>query len=910
VKPKARFQLTSEATFRQLADGMPQMVWATGPDGDPIYFNQRWFAYTGLTLEESRDSGWQRTLHPEDLPVIVEVWGRARATGESFQTHGRFLRVVDGTYRLHRIWGMPVRDAAGKIAFWFGNHTDVDDYEQLVWGIRQLNATLEERVLERNRQFRDTEEQFRRMVEGVRDYAILMLDPQGRVISWTRAAERIKQYTESEILGRHFSCFYQPEDIACGRPEEILRIATQAGRFEEQGWRVRKDGSRFWAEVLITAMYDDGGTLRGFSKITRDITARKQIEQELRDARQRSEEANHAKSDFLAAMSHEIRTPMNAILGMSDLLSETDLDEDQRQYVEVFRRAGANLLTLINDLLDISKIETGNLELEQTEFALEEVVDQSVELVASRAQAKGLELVPRADPRLAAHFLGDPNRLRQVLINLLGNAIKFTESGEVSLTVRPAPDLTDGIEFAVSDTGMGIPEDKLETIFEKFKQADSSTTRKYGGTGLGLSISRRIVEKMGGRLSVTSQVGEGSSFRFAVALPAAPGRPAQWMNETKELQGQRVLIVDDNATNRLILRETLISWGLRATDLPSVEMALRQLGQMPAGLCPYSLVIVDRRLPGMDGFEAAARIRAMHAELPVIMLTSDHRPGDDLRRRGSPLAGYAVRPVSRADLRRLVVRAINGLRRELGARSSGLLAPLRKPERSLKILVAEDSVDNRHLIQWYLKDCTHEIVFVEDGQGAVEQFRNHDFDLILMDLQMPVMDGLSATRAIRAIERGHGTCKIPIIALSANASAKDVRLSLEAGCHTHLPKPISKLRLLTALEQYADAEPDRSRLEVRDAQVALKIDEAVRELVPGYLAARRAELSQLKDLLSRGDFKRIRHIGHNLKGTGTPYGFPRLTQIGSALQDLAAVSDAEALGRHIGELDEFLMSTG
>ncbi len=748
-----------------------------------------------------------------------------------------------------------------------------------------------------------SELQFRTLLESAPD-AFVIADAQGEIVLVNAQTERLFGYGRHELIGMPVELLVPSRlwpDIPRGEGSPAL-LRHLGMSVELKGFR--KDGKEFPIEVSLSLIPNAQGSW--VVAEIRDITERKLVERQLVVAQQRSEEANRAKSEFLAAMSHEIRTPMNAILGMSDLLSETNLDEEQRQYVQVFRRAGSNLLALINDILDLSKIESGNLELEQTEFELAELVDQSVELVASKAQAKRISLVPHVSGDLETHFLGDPTRLRQVLLNLLGNAVKFTEAGEVSLTVRAArAGANDALEFIVSDTGIGIPEDKLETIFEEFKQADSSTTRKYGGTGLGLAISRRIVNRMGGRLSVTSQVGKGSSFRFVVSLQPLPQRPSQWMAHTGDLHGKRVLLIDDDATNRLILRETLASWGLKTSEFSSMAEALDQLRQMPPELCAYSLVIVDRRMPGMDGFEAAARIRALHENLPVIMLTSDHRSGDALRRQESLLSGYAVRPVSRADLLQLVCGALKGAAitpPASGPQQTGGLQDT--PGKSLNILVAEDSSDNRLLIQQYLKGSRHEITFVENGRDAVEQFCSARFDAILMDLHMPVLDGLSATRSVRALEQKHGWSRVPILALSANASFKDICTSLDSGCDAHLSKPISKQRLLAAIGEFANRKREGA------FGGAAKIDDGVAELAPEYLAARRSELSQLRNLFADNDCSRIRTIGHNLKGSGAAYGFPQLTKLGAAMQSAAEAGDAETIRCCIDELGEFLLTTG
>ncbi len=526
----------------------------------------------------------------------------------------------------------------------------------------------------------------------------------------------------------------------------------------------------------------------------------------LREARELAQ-LNLARSAFVAAMSHEIRTPMNAILGMADMLWDSRLDTDQRQYVEVLRRAGAGLLLLINDILDLSKIEAGHLELERVEFDLEEVVDQAIELTAVKARAKGLVLLSHFSPGLVTSLMGDPSRLRQILINLLGNAVKFTSSGEVVLTVK---DHESGqIEFSVSDTGIGIPSDKLETIFNDFTQADASTTRRYGGTGLGLGISRRLVKAMGGCLTVTSSEGQGSTFRFAAQFDPAPPSTRKVRAVPGDLRGKRALLIDDNATNCFILQETLQAWGLESDAFCLPMEALARLPEAMAGKRPYSLVLIDSSMPGMDGFEGAAEIQRIAGSIPIVMLTSEARLGDIARRVKGGLSGYAVKPVTRAHLLRLVCDALG--KREAVERNPAGSADRSKPNRvtPARILVAEDSPDNRLLVEVFLKDSPHRLTFEEDGQAAVDRFASSRFDLVLMDIQMPVMDGLAATRAIRALERERGSRAIPIIALTAHASLQDMERSAHAGCNAHLSKPISKLDLLSAIARYGAVETSR-----------------------------------------------------------------------------------------------------
>jgi two-component system sensor histidine kinase/response regulator len=523
-----------------------------------------------------------------------------------------------------------------------------------------------------------------------------------------------------------------------------------------------------------------------------------------REANELAQALNRTKSALLGVMSHEIRTPMNAILGLADMLSDSPLAIDQLEYLEVIRRAGADLLLLINDILDLSKIDAGHLELECIAFDLEEVVDQATELAAVKARGKGLELLSHLQPGVPTFLMGDPTRLRQVLINLLGNAVKFTDSGEVALTIRSHECGESGhIDFSVSDTGIGIPPDKLERIFEDFTQVDASSTRKYGGTGLGLGISRRLVERMGGRLTATSSEGQGSKFRFDAQFDLAPENARKVGGPLTDFFGKRVLLIDDNATNCVILRQTLQTWGLESDVFRLPAEALNCLPKAMAGKQSYSLAIVDSTMPGMNGFQVATEIRRIAGSLPVIMLTSDLRLGDAARRAEAGLSGYAVKPVTRSHLLRLICEAME----TRAAPEAPLAGAVDHPEKKhtakpARILVAEDSPDNRLLVEVYLKGSPHRLTFEEDGKATVDRFAAADFDLILMDVHMPGMDGLEATRAIRAIEFKRGTPSIPIIALTANASLKDIQRSGDAGCNTHLSKPISKRQLLSAIEQY------------------------------------------------------------------------------------------------------------
>ncbi len=545
-----------------------------------------------------------------------------------------------------------------------------------------------------------------------------------------------------------------------------------------------------------------------------DISDLKRAEAALRRAKEEAEAANQAKSEFLANMSHEIRTPMNAILGMGELLSETPLSRDQEKYVQIFHDAGENLLTLINDILDLSKVEAGQIQLEAFPFHLGELIEKTGEILGMRAGDKGLDLICHIQPDLPMEVIGDPLRLRQSLTNLIGNAIKFTEKGEIVLAVKAgAPIYPEAREatfvFSVTDTGIGISAGQMKSIFEKFTQADTSTSRRYGGTGLGLAITRHFVELMGGTLSVKSNPGRGSVFSFTVTLPLQD--QGQFQEETAsppDLQQARILVVDDNATNRMIVREALASWGAKVREAAGGEEGLAMLHRACEAGKPFRLVILDYQMPDLDGFETARLIK-VQPELRgtiMILLTSLQRKDDMERAREIGFARVLYKPVKREELKDAVTKALGAL--EPGGREiripTATAAPIASPQRALRILLAEDNEDNRTLTWMYLKNTPHEMQMVENGRLAVDMFiRDGRFDLVFMDIQMPVMDGYEATRAIRSWEEAQGLERTTIIALTAHALKEDLQKSLDAGCDAHLTKPLKKAIFLDTLDRYA-----------------------------------------------------------------------------------------------------------
>ena len=644
--------------------------------------------------------------------------------------------------------------------------------------------------------------------------AVAMLDQQLRYVAVSQRWYQDYQLGERDIIGQHhYDVFPEIRDM---REWQDIYQRCLAGAIErrEEDLFVRANGSTDWLRWEVRPWHDEHGAIGGIIMFTELITERKQIQEAMLQAKDAAETATRAKSEFLANMSHEIRTPMNAIVGMADLLGETSLTDEQGKYVRIFRNAGQNLMTLLNDILDLSKVEAKQVELERIHFDLQDVIDNVIDLLALRARDKNIEPTCYVSPAVPRFLYGDPTRLHQILVNLVGNAIKFTDQGSIELRVVPNPEISEpgALLFSVTDTGIGIPPDKLESIFESFTQAHVSTARKYGGTGLGLAISKQFAILMGGRIWAESRVGQGSTISCALRFDVEPESPEAALSALTDLNALRVLVVDDNATNRLIAREALTAWAMQAGEAPDGLTALAELKRAREAGEPYEFVLLDSRMPDLNGFEVAERIRAdpsLHG-LAILMLTSDfggstHRSGEVARTYDLGLAGYLEKPIKRSELRRALAIAHR--------RTQGLPPLPRQAEapvalvdhRALRILVVEDSTDNQLLVKAYLKATPYKVDIAENGRIACDMVTVGRYDLILMDIHMPVMDGYTTTATIREWEMKQGIPPTPILALTAYAYPEDKRRIKAVGCNGVLAKPIKKSALLEAILSHTGA---------------------------------------------------------------------------------------------------------
>ena len=741
---------------------------ATDASGVIQIFNvgaERMLGYTAAEV--------MNTITPADISDTQELIVRAKALSSEFSTAitpgfealvFKASRGIEDIYELTYIRKDGSRFPAVVSVTALRDAGDAIIGYLLIGTDNTSRKLVEEEQKKSDQRLRDQQFYTRSLIESNID-ALMTTDPSGIISDVNKQMEALTGCTRDELIGAPFKNYFTDPDRA---EAGIRQVLSEKSVIDYELTARARNGKQTTVSYNATTFYDRDRTLQGVFAAARDVTEAKRIEMELKLAKAIAESASRTKSDFLASMSHEIRTPMNALMGIADLLAKTELTDEQERYVRIFRRAGDNLLNLINDILDLSKVEASQLELEHVGFSLSDHIEIVMEMVGPRAREKGLVLYCDIADGLPEGLLGDPTRLRQVLLNLLGNAVKFTSAGQVSLhvTQEKGIGLAPALKFLVNDTGIGIPDSKIARIFERFVQADTSTTRRFGGSGLGLTISKRLVELMGGQIRVESEVDRGSAFSFTLPM---------------------------------------------------------EVWQMP------------------------------------------------VRLQIAPVGLYPETPLP-----------------------------------ALRILLAEDSPDNCTITLAYLEHTPYLISIAETGAIACQMFMAGDYDLVLMDRQMPVMDGLTATRTIRAWEQENDRIPVPILALTASALKGDREMCLAAGCTAFLTKPIKQEVLLQAIFDHSQAQPGSGQPAGVIASPLLVAESRKAERAAGFLVNCRANIQLIEIAIARADFEQIEYLAHGMRGAGGMFGFPAITDFGGFLEDAAVMRDADLLRSWVGQFSTYL----
>jgi PAS domain S-box-containing protein len=926
----SRFNPPTEDDLREFLDLSIDMLCIAGVDGYLKHLNPAWEKTLGYSQDELLSRPYAEFVHPEDREATIAEANKLAAGRSTFTFEHRF-RCKDGSYKWLR-WTGAVRAEKGVI---YASARDITPRKREEARLAAQHAVT--RVLAEAPTLASATPQILQAVcesLGWEVGAIWQVDSKGKrlrcVDAWQLPshnmsdfdrATRARSFARGVGLPGRVWAQAEPvciEDVALddnfprqdgavkeglhgaiGFPilvgEEVLGILEFFSR------QIHKPDAR-----LLEMMGAIGSQIGQFIERRQAEEALRIYARDLETARQVAEEAARTKSEFLANMSHEIRTPMNAIIGMTELALQTKITREQREYLEATKSSADALLTLVNDLLDFSKIEARKLQLDHVGFNLRDTVEDAIRVLALRAHHKGLELACHIRPEAPEALAGDPLRLRQVVVNLVGNAIKFTDRGEVVLRVQPEARLNGNVRlhFSVTDTGIGIPAEKQKLIFEAFSQADSSTTRRYGGTGLGLAISRQLVDLMGGRIWVESRAGQGSTFHFTAAFEVQNPAVLQPDSLGRQLTDLPVLIVDDNETNRRILEEVLTNWHMRPVAADGSAAALAALEKAVAESHPFKVILLDAHMPGMEGFGLAERIKQnpQCRGIKLIMLTSAGQPEDVSRCQTLGIAAYLTKPVKQSELFDVIVSVLSPREQQPSVRSRSRRTS--RSTRRLKVLLAEDNAINQMLATRILENLGHRATVVSNGREALSAARAGRFDLVVMDVQMPDMDGFEATAAIRKLEKTTGK-HLPIIAMTAHAMKGDRERCLAAGMDAYVSKPIRVGDLEKAITQTIAAK-EPSRAGTASAAEECIIDEAailsgmdgnrklLRDVTRIFVADYPKQLTEIKVAIQMGDAERLRRAAHTLKGSVGNFAAKRAFEAASQLELLGKKGNVHA----------------
>jgi PAS domain S-box-containing protein len=774
-----------------------------------------------------------------------------------------------------------------------------------------------------------SEQRYRRIVESAFD-AFIAMDHTGLITDWSTQSEAMFGWSRADAMGKSVERMFLWEQRAEGAGHSLRDLLTiETARLQEriELTACHRDGHQFPAEAAISSLQLGENSL--FTAFVHDVSKRKKEEREKEEAKAAAEQGARVKGEFLANMSHEIRTPLNGVIGMTDLALETELTREQRDYLETVKLSADSLLSVINGILDFSKIEAGKVDLEEVDFELRECMETALKTLVLRADEKGLELLCDVAAEVPDMVTGDPGRLRQILVNLVGNAIKFTYEGEVALTVQMELDEGNRIRlhFIVSDTGIGIAQDKLESIFESFAQADTSTTREYGGTGLGLTISRRLIELMGGTIWIESEVGVGSHFHFTLLLNRSEAKPANEdeFGPQEMLAGVRVLVIDDNRTNRRILDGLLRSWGMEPTVVSSAEKALAVLDESYESGLSFHLIVTDMHMPKMDGFGLVEKIKHRGGTAPatIMMLTSAGHRGDAARCQQLGIAAYLLKPVRKMELREAIARLL-GAKDQIPASTMitrDSLQEERDPHQRLDILLAEDNIVNQKLAMRLLEKRGHKVMVVGNGREALAALAYRPYDLVLMDVQMPELGGIEATIMLREKEKLTGAHQ-HIVAMTALVMKNDRERCLEAGMDGYLAKPIRPQELdevLDARMEQRSSSPKMGSQTLGPSQHPVDANELLErldgdrvflvELTELFRADYPRQVTVIHEAILQDDALRVKQASHALKGALSNLAASPAREMAANLERLGASGDLALAKLALGDLEKELTRT-
>jgi len=879
----------SEELFRTISAASPVGIFLMDANRKCRFVNERWVEMTGLSTEEASGEGWRKAIHPDDRAAVSERWETQAGRGELYRSSHRYLSVSGNVVEVESL-ARPLFDATGAVQGYVGVVQDVTS-----------RKASEEKL-------RRSEEMFRSLCE-LAPTGIVLLDAAGNVTYANGAWQEMTGLTQEQCLKNGWRTVIHQDDLA--RVARTRTAAIESGQDYALSYRLlNKKRGVVWVDTIAHSIKVKQGEHTGYVAVIQDVTAHQLAAETLRRAKDAAEAANKAKGDFLANMSHEIRTPMNGIIGMTELALDTQLSSEQRSYLSMVKSSADALLGIINDILDFSKIEAGKMALESAAFSLPTCIEEALRPLAVRANQKNLELSWTLHEGIPEYLKGDATRLRQVLINLAGNAVKFTKEGSVSVRVRHLPAEQDKarLEFSVEDTGIGIPPEKHKEIFDAFSQADTSTTRQFGGTGLGLSISAQLVRLMGGEIWLESECGIGTKFFFTVLLttvmadeiPALPQRP--------DLKGCRALIVDDNEVNLHLLEHLLPMWGIEVALANSGDAALQRFSESQGGSAPFSVVLMDKNMPRMDGLETTELLRALPGGdcVPVLLLTSSPVAEDIQDQQRLRIFKRISKPILRAELREALQMALETSAPTAKSHTGAAFSPASEP---LRILLAEDNAVNQKLAVRLLEKMGHRVSLTANGSEALQRLSEADFDLILMDIQMPEMGGMEATEVIRRREQGTGR-RIPIVAMTAHAMKGDREKCLAGGMDGYVSKPIRPVLLKEEIARVCSSHrPALAESEASVTEISTKhsIDrselfarvENDEELAHEVLAIFHDEVvryrQQLQGAVEKKSSSETQKAAHAFKGMLANLAATRASSLAADLEQLAKCDECEKL---------------